>query len=52
MLINNHEAALMLSQTHAKPNKKEILSAFVTNSDINRSRLWNPYFAYNELSKS
>ena len=30
MLLNNHRATLMLSQAHAKSNKKEILSAFVT----------------------
>ena len=30
MLINNYEATLILSQAHAKPNKKEILGAFVT----------------------
>ena len=30
MLINNHKAAPMpLSQFHAKPNKEEILGAFV-----------------------
>ena len=30
ILINNSKATLILSQAHAKPNKKEILSAFVT----------------------
>ena len=29
MLINNHEAALISSQAHAKPNKEEMLGAFV-----------------------
>ena len=29
MLINNEKATLMSSQAHAKPNKKEILGAFV-----------------------
>ena len=29
MLINNHRAALISSQAHAKPNKKGILGAFV-----------------------
>ena len=35
MLMNNHEATLMPSQAHAKPNKKEILSAFVTSLSLN-----------------
>ena len=29
MLINSHEATLISSQAHAKPNKEEILGAFV-----------------------
>ena len=28
--MNNYKAALMLSQAHAKPNKKGILGTFVT----------------------
>ena len=30
VLMNNHEATLRPSQAHAKPNKKGMLSAFVT----------------------
>ena len=30
ILINNSKATLMSSQAHAKSNKKEILSTFVT----------------------
>ena len=30
ILINSYKATLLLSQAHAKPNKKEILNAFVT----------------------
>ena len=30
VLMNSYKAILMLSQVHAKPNKKEILGAFVT----------------------
>ena len=35
ILINSHEAALISSQAHAKPNKKEMLGAFVIDRAYN-----------------
>ena len=35
VLMDGHGAALMPSQAHAKPNKEEMLGAFVTQGVLN-----------------